>query len=119
MGASPDGIVSCACHGRSLMEVKCPCNCSKQLFSGLEGSKSFCVKEHFQLDRSLSYYYQVQCQLNIICEVNKCYFLVWSPDEMHVEEVESDSELYTALLPAVDEFVIKSTLPEVIAHWFT
>ena len=27
--ACPDGIVSCSCHGRMLVEVKCPyrCNC--------------------------------------------------------------------------------------------
>jgi len=36
MGVSPDGIVSSACHERSLMEVKCPCSCSKQLFTELE-----------------------------------------------------------------------------------
>ena len=56
------------------------------VFSELEESKSFClnhVEEHFQLDRSHSYYYQVQCQLNI-CEVNKYYFLVWSPDAMYM-----------------------------------
>ena len=44
MGASPDGIITCSCHGKSLIEVKCPYNCSKQLFADLEGNKGFCLK---------------------------------------------------------------------------
>ena len=48
MGANPGGIVLCACHGRSLMVVKYPYNCSKRLFSVVQG--------RIQLDRSHSYY---------------------------------------------------------------
>ena len=121
MGASPDGIITCSCHGKSLIEVKCPYNCSKQLFADLEGNKGFCLKqinEKFQLDKAHSYYYQMQCQLNI-CELDTCYFVVWSPEEMHVEEVKRDSEFFSALLPEVDNFIINGILPEVTAHWFT
>ena len=120
MGASPDGIITCSCHGKSLIEVKCPYNCSKQLFADLEGNKGFCLKqinEKFQLDKAHSYYYQMQCQLNI-CELDTCYFVVWSPEEMHVE-VKRDSEFFSALLPEVDNFIINGILPEVTAHWFT
>ena len=121
MGASPDGIILCSCHGKSLIEVKCPYNCSKQLFAELEGNKSFCLKQmsgHFKLDKSHAYYYQVQCQLNI-CELDTCYFVVWSPEEMHIEEVERDTDFFSALLPTVDDFILKGILPEVAAHWFT
>ena len=101
MGASPDGII----------QVKCPYNCSTQLFSELEGNKSFCLKqinEDLKLDKAHSYYNQVQCQLNI-CEIDICYFVVWSPEEMYIEEVKKDTEFFSALLPAV----------KVTAHWFT
>ena len=120
-GASPDGIITCSCHGKSLIEVKCPYNYSKQLFSDLEGNKGFCLKqinENFQLDKAHSYYYQMRCQLNI-CELDTFYFVVWNPEEMHVEEVKRDSEFFSALLPEVDNFIINGILPEVTAHWFT
>ena len=35
MGASPDGIVSCSCHEKSLIEVKCPYSCNKQSLADL------------------------------------------------------------------------------------
>ena len=89
MGASPDGIITCSCYGKSLIEVKYPYNCNKQLFADLEGNKGFCLKqinEKIQLDKAHSYYYQMQCQLKI-CELDTCYFVVWRSEEMHVEEV--------------------------------
>ena len=121
MGASPDGIIQCCCHDKCLIEVKCPYNCSTQLFSELEGNKSFCLKQinkHLKLDKAHSYYYQVQCQLNI-CELDICYFVVWSPEEMHIEEVKKDTEFFSALLPGINSFLLKGVLQEVTAHWFT
>ena len=73
---------------KCLIEVKFPYNCSKQLFGELEGNKNFCLKqinEHLKLHKAHSYYYQVQCQLNI-CELDICYFVVGSLEEMHIEK---------------------------------
>ena len=101
--------MECCCHDKCLIEVKCPYNCSTQLFSELEGNKSFCLKQinkHLKLDKAHSYYYQVQCQLNI-CELDICYFVVWSPEEMHIEEVKKDTEFFSALLPGINSFLLK------------
>ena len=116
MGASLDGIIQCCCHDKCLSEEKCPYNYGTQLLSELEGNASFFLKqinEHLKLDKAHSYYYQVQW------EIDNCYFVVWSPEEMYIEEVKRDIEFFSALLPAVNNFQLKGVLLEVIAHWFT
>lgn len=122
MGASPDGIVSCSCHQKSLIEVKCPYSCSKlSLEDFAEGKKGSCLQQvdgGLKLDKSHSYYYQIQCQLNI-CEFQLCYFVVWSPEELHVEEINRDARFFAELLPAVDRFLVKGILPEIIGRWYT
>jgi len=43
LGASPDGIVSCSCYGRMLVEVKCPYRCSCQHLQEVSvHAKDFC-----------------------------------------------------------------------------
>ena len=39
-----------------------------------------------KLDTSHAYYYLVQCQLGI-SEVEKCFFVLWSPETVHIEEI--------------------------------
>ena len=122
MGASPDGIVSCSCHEKSLIEVKCPYSCSKQsLADYADGKKSVCLQQvdgGLKLNKSHSYYYQIQCQLNI-CEFQLCYFVVWSPEELHVEEINRDASFFAELVPAVDRFLVRCILPEIIGRWYT
>ena len=85
LGASPDGVVECSCHGKFLLEVKCPYRCyDKSLSEAAEQSKTFCLKQEngiTSLDKNHAYYYQVQCQLNI-CEEDLSYFVVWAPKEV-------------------------------------
>ena len=38
---------------------------------------------------------------------------------MHIEEVKKDTEFFSALLPAVNNFLLKGVLHEVTAHWLT
>ena len=50
MGASPDGFVLLYVLAMdSLVDVKCPYNCSKQLCAELEGNKSFSTNENFPI----------------------------------------------------------------------
>ena len=76
--ATPDGIVHCSCHGKYLLEVKCPYRCcSRELKDAAVNDSSFFLKDNdsvLALDTTHAYYYQVQCQLGI-SEV-EMYFLL-------------------------------------------
>ena len=68
LGASPDGIVNCSCHGKHLVEVKFPYRCCTKGLQEVAKDLSVFLKDNdgtLELDTSHAYYYQVQCQLGI------------------------------------------------------
>ena len=68
LGASPDGRI----NRTGLLEIKCPAS-----------------KKIKTLDESPHYYAQVQLQLH--CTSREwCDFVVWTPDDMHIERVKRD-----------------------------
>ena len=78
IGASPDGYVTCSCHRKSLIEVKCPYRCRDKSIETVANDKDFCLTIEdgkYYLDKDHAYFYQVQCQLNI-CEIDMCHFVV-------------------------------------------
>ena len=80
LGASHDGIVNCSCHGKHLIEVKCPYQCSNQGLEEAVKEPGFDLKDRgdtLALDNLHSYYYQIQCQLGV-SETEK-FFLLSGP----------------------------------------
>ena len=124
IGASPDGYVTCSCHGKSLIEVKCPYRCRDKSIEAVANDKDFCLTledgeyGEYYLDDDHAYFYQVQCQLNV-CEIDKCHFVVWSPNEVVCIEIIRDQLFFEECLTIVDDFVTKAILPEVIGQYFT
>ena len=116
LGASPDGIVYCSCHGKYLLEVKCPYRCCDKKLSEAVNDPTFFLKDNegvLLLDTSHSYYYQVQCQLGV-SEVEKCFFVVWTPDTLHVEEILIDASFFEANMTAANILIERAVLPEII-----
>ena len=70
------------------------------------------------LDNSHSYYYQVQCQLGI-SETDKCFFIVWTPERLHIEEIQPNESFFEANVTAANVLIQKAILPEIIGCWFT
>lgn len=65
LGASPNAISCCACHGKGCVEIKCP-HAFKDITinQGIESGKKTCLTKtsdgSLQLDRKHQYYYQIQ-----------------------------------------------------------
>lgn len=121
LGASPDGVIYCSCHGKYLLEVKCPYRCCNKGLWEAVNDPSFFLKDNegvLSLDKSHSYYYQVQCQLGV-GEVEKSFFVVWSPDTLHIEEIKIDLPFFEANMATANELIEKAVLPEIIGCWFT
>ena len=62
IGASPDGIIECLCHGKGALEIKCPyCHRSKDVTDAVSNDKNFCLEkdtdEALHLDPDHPYYY--------------------------------------------------------------
>ena len=75
LGATPDGIVLCNCHGKGVMEIKFPYKCKDGL-EGWQNDRDFPVAENFWMKRDHKYYYQIQLQMEL-CKAEFGYFYIY------------------------------------------
>ena len=71
IGASPDGIVNCACCGTGALEIKYPyCHRRDSIADAAVTDKNSCLNVSFSgsyyLDQTHAYHYQVQTQLFVV-----------------------------------------------------
>ena len=62
MGASPDGILNCSCHGKGLLEIKCPFKYEDSLQNWI-GDKNCPIAAGEKMKTGRPYYFQVQLQI--------------------------------------------------------
>ena len=71
----------------------------------------------FDLDKSLKrnhkYFYQIQFQL-LLCDFQKCDFIVWTHNWLHILEVERDDIFNANKLLVVENFYMKNMLSELL-----
>lgn len=95
IGASPDGIMNCKCHGKSAIEIKCPYKIKDNTISAGYIQCDFLglVKKEICLKTSHKYYTQLQAQ---ICLTNSSqgYFVVWTAKDIFIQKVEKDLDLW-------------------------
>ena len=129
IGASPDGIIECLCHGRGTLEIKCLCcHRGEDIVNAASNDKNFCLKKDvdgsLHLDPNHAYYYQIQTQL-FVCDVNYCDFCVatfadsGNRSGLHVEQIYKNSTLWSQCVKQSSAFFGKCVLPELMGSWFT
>ena len=128
LGASPDGIVTCECCSKGVVEIKCPfCHRNEDLFNSTD-DKHFCLSRDTSgasyLDRAHAYYYQVQTQI-FICDVAYCDFVVCTfpegrnePD-IHIERILPDDHFWFDCVEKSFDFFVTSILPEILGRWYS
>lgn len=95
IGASPDGFMSCSCCGQAVLEIKCPYSIRESTVMESWSDTDFLEYSNgkIQLKRDHKYYHQVTGQM-AVTGVHKCYFLVWTPKELHIEAMEFDPDFW-------------------------
>ena len=121
-GASPDGVVSCDCCGKGMLEIKCPFTCKdKSFLMASQESYTFCLKDGdngLKLDTSHAYYFQFQMQMKL-CEADYCDFVVWSDSEVMVKRILPDDDVISDALQTATKFFTMGILPELVGKWFS
>lgn len=79
LGASPDGLTACSCHGQGLVEIKCPYKYRNGL-KNFGKDKDFPVEENGKIKKKHKYYAQIQGQMKVL-KTDFCDFFVWTPIE--------------------------------------
>lgn len=122
MGSSPDGIVTCDCHGTGICEIKCPHSQKDAVNLRMRaGEKGFCLisdGDNVTLDPTHDYYYQIQAQLHI-ANAEYCDFVVWNRNDIFVERILPDLEFWDDAIPKVECFFRNSILPEILGQQVT
>jgi len=119
LGASPDGLVECACCGKGCLEIKC----MQTYESGLPDPRSdtaktdsrFPVTHKFSLKQSHKFYTQVQGHM-LICELDYCDFYLWSKSNSLTVRVWKDDVFIGRLLTKMRNEYTQYILPEIIAR---
>ena len=126
-GASPDGMVSCKCCGKGVLEIKCPYCYRNEAIEVAAADKKFCLKTNSDgllcIDPEHSYYYQIQCQL-FVCDLEYCDFCVCTftskeaPD-LHIQRIKKDQEFWDTCKSTAMEFFKTCILPELLGKWYS
>ena len=118
LGASPDGVVSCTCHGKGVIELKCPYSHKDDTIKdAVTKDNASCLMEHdgkLKLRRDHTYYYQIH-----ICGVSYCDFVVCTFGTSVDIFVEQDNGLWDNCLKTATAFFSSCILPELLGHWYT
>lgn len=104
IGASPDGLVDCACCGKGLLEIKCPISIADSAPN--ENNLKYLKtndKGDVNLSKSHPYYSQVQYQMGVTARL-WCDFFVYSKHGFYLERIKFDVERWKALESAADYF---------------
>ena len=118
IGASPDGIACCSCHGESLLEIKCSFKYRENL-QGWELDKDFPISAGGEIEKSHRYYYQMHHQMFVTNE-KLTFSYIWSkyPKQKNflLLEVPQDEELINTLLKKYEQLSFGGILPELFTQ---
>lgn len=120
--ATPDGIVSCDCCGKSSLEVKCPWSLNKvrslQDFCNIKNAYLKYENNEYNLDKNHTYYYQIQMQMALLGN-DYCYFYVWGKKESCCLKIPKDTVFWNEKTQIANKFVYNVIVPELMANYYT
>lgn len=124
LAASPDGIFNCPCHGKGVIEIKCPWkhrNSHIDVAAALDDD--FCLKldtsvGNYYLPKTHSYYYQVQLQM-FLAKASFCLFVVYTTRETEYVVVHYDAALIETCVPVAAKSWKVNVLPECLSKFYT
>jgi len=96
IGASPDRIVSCSCHGKMCVEIKCPYSISHLSPNDDNANIAFLDRKNGSLSLKKTHAYYTQCQLQLgVAKLNKCYFFVYTAHGFILNEIDFDVNFFS------------------------
>lgn len=103
LGASPDGLVTCSCCAKAVLEIKCPSTCKgKKLRDPATKLPSYLTKE-LQLRTTHHYYAQVQAEM-ALSGVERAFFVVYTGADINVETICFNAIFWSAAVAKAELF---------------
>ena len=113
LGASPDLLASCKCHGEGIVEIKCP---FIQVKPG-SGTPKYIqvVNDKYQLNRGQPYYTQIQMQL-AVADKAWCDFFVYNVRGYIIERIHPDANFWGKVSANCQFFFENHLAPALLAN---
>jgi len=99
-GGSADGICHCSCHGRSVIEIKCSFKLREQSPGENRWDELPYISDN-SLKTNHGYYYQIMGYMHLY-NIDRTYFVVWTPAESLILEVFFDMNLWQVIENAIN-----------------
>ena len=115
IGASADGYVMCDCHGKGVVEIKCPYTDRNTPMSELVQQSDFFILPTYAVRSNHRYYTQIQMQM-YVCNVPYCDLVVWQPDNILIVRVDRDDCYIGEITPKLYAAYERHVLPELLTH---
>ena len=115
IGASADGYVVCDCHGKGVIEAKCPYTDRNTSLSDLLTKDDFILDSSYAVRQNHQYSIQMQLQM-YVCNVAYCDLVVWQPESILIVRVYRDAEFVTTLLPKLRDVWVRHIVPELLTR---
>ncbi|XP_069122147.1 uncharacterized protein [Argopecten irradians] len=115
--ASPDAIISCECHGRSLVEVKCPYVHRNSYIPNVisEGKLEYISEDGtLKIGHSRGYFEQIIVQ-EAVTSINNAVMVIWSKKGYTAIDVPFARDYWqTTILPSAVQFFKEQIIPAIL-----
>jgi hypothetical protein len=116
LGASADGIVTCGCCPKRVLEIKCPYKHRNNTISeAVQTDTTFCLDRTLHLKKSHRYYSQIQLQI-FVHGVDNGDFFVFTNKDSHCVNVHKDESFINEMIAKSESFFLNSVLPELVSR---
>ncbi|XP_072037064.1 uncharacterized protein [Amphiura filiformis] len=110
IGASPDAIVNCECHGMGVVEVKCPYKHKESDFVQVSTDSTQCLKivdgQHI-IKKGHPCYTQIQTQI-YVCNVKYGDLVIWTLKSVIVLRIDRDNEFISNMVSDVSAVLVEA-----------
>ena len=116
IGASPDGLAECDCHGQGLLKIKWPWshrNLTLSEYSAMNRSCLYLDGNVIHKNKAHEYFYQVQCRM---FTTNYCDFFVCTRNDSFCERIKYDEQFMRSMVQKVDILYQQLILPEIFSR---
>ncbi|XP_065092161.1 uncharacterized protein LOC135713003 [Ochlerotatus camptorhynchus] len=119
LGASPDAVFRCSCHGSITVEVKCPYSARSNtdtLDVLLNLNDPYILKDENQnicLNTRYKYYYQALMQVHV-AQASFGYFYIWTPNQTLIFEVKRNNVFWNYCKDKATIFFKHVIIPELL-----
>lgn len=105
LGASPDGIVSCACCGTGLLEIKCS-EKFQNMDACVDNTHHLYINENNKicLKHISAWFAQIQGQMGV-CGVKWCDFVIYTKSDFIIERIYFDEKIYSDIVKKIKEIL--------------